>query len=80
MVHRPGLKIEERIKQAKFREEASNKIKAAIQTKFTKQYKEAKHEHKVKDTGQPLVIKHNTRELIFKKNGDRGIRAQQATA
>ncbi len=35
-----------------------------MQTKFTKQYKEAKYENKVKDTGQPLVIKQNTKELI----------------
>jgi hypothetical protein len=38
-----------------------------MQTKLTKQYKEAKFEHKVKDTGQPLVIKQNTEELILKK-------------
>ncbi len=58
------IKIEEEIKQLKRREEASNKFKAAMQTKFTKQYKEATFEHKVKDTGQPLVANQNTKELL----------------
>ena len=71
---------EKAIKQAKLREEASNKLKAAIQTKLTKQFEEAKKNHKVKDTGQPLVVNQNTKELILKKNRYRGIKAQQAAA
>jgi hypothetical protein len=74
------MKIEEQIKQQKQREEASNRIRAAMQTKLTKQFKEAKNEHKLKDTGQPLVVEQNTKEIILKKNRDRGIKAQQAAA
>ena len=74
------IKLEESIKQQKQREEASNRIRAAMQTKLTKQFKEAKKEHKVKNTGEPLVVNPNTKELILKKNRDRGIKAQQASA
>ena len=74
------IKLEESIKQQKQREEASNRIKGAMQTKLTKQFKEAKKEHKVKNTGEPLVVNPNTKELILKKNRDRGIKAQQTAA
>ena len=74
------IKREESIKQQKQREEASNRIRAAMQTKLTKQFKEAKKEHKVKNTGEPLVVNPNTKELILKKNRDRGIKAQQTAA
>ena len=32
------------------------------------------------NVGQPLVVKQNTKELILKKNRDRGIKAQQTAA
>jgi archaellum component FlaC len=73
-------KIEEEIKQKKHREEASNRIKAATKTKLIKQFKEAKKELRPQNVGQPLVVKQNTKELILKKNRDRGIKAQQAAA
>jgi hypothetical protein len=74
------IKIEEEIKQLKHREEASNRIKAATKTKLIKQFKEAKKELRPQNVGQPLVVKQNTKELILKKNRDRGIKAQQAAA
>ena len=51
-----------------------------MQTKLTKQFKEAKKELRPQNAGQPLVVKQNTKELILKKNRDRGIKAQQAAA
>jgi hypothetical protein len=51
-----------------------------MKNKLTKQYIEAKKEHKVKDTGEPLVVNQNTKQLVFKKNRDRGIKAQQTAA
>jgi hypothetical protein len=74
------IKREESIKQQKQRDEASNRIRAAMQTKLTKQFKEAKKELRPQNAGQPLVVKQNTKELILKKNRDRGIKAQQAAA
>ena len=74
------IKIEEDIKQLKHREEASNRIKAATKTKLIKQFKEAKKELRPQNVGQPLVVNQNTKELILKKNRDRGIKAQQAAA
>jgi hypothetical protein len=74
------IKIEEEIKQLKHREEASNRIKAATKTKLIKQFKEAKKELRPQNVGQPLVVRPNTKELILKKNRDRGIKAQQAAA
>ncbi len=74
------IKIEEEIKQLKHREEASNRIKAATKTKLIKQFKEAKKELRPQNVGQPLVVKQNTKELILKKNRDRGIKAQQTAA
>jgi len=74
------IKIEEDIKQLKHREEASNRIKAATKTKLIKQFKEAKKELRPQNVGQPLVVRPNTKELILKKNRDRGIKAQQAAA
>ena len=71
---------EKAIKQQKQREEASNRIRAAMQTKLTKQFKEAKKELRPQNVGEPLVVKQNTKELILKKNRDRGIKAQQAAA
>ena len=71
---------EKAIKQQKQREEASNRIKAATKTKLIKQFKEAKKELRPLNAGQPLVVKQNTKELILKKNRDRGIKAQQAAA
>jgi hypothetical protein len=71
---------EKAIKQQKQREEASNRIKAATKTKLIKQFKEAKKELRPQNVGQPLVVNQNTKELILKKNRDRGIKAQQAAA
>ncbi len=51
-----------------------------MKNKLTKQYIDAKKEHKVKDTGEPLVVSQNTKQLVLKKNRDRGIRAQQTAA
>ena len=45
-----------------------------MKNKLTKQYIEAKKEHKVKDTGEPLVVNQNTKQLVLKKNRDRGIK------
>jgi hypothetical protein len=74
------IKLEESIKQQKQREEASNRIRAAMQTKLTKQFKEAKKELRPRNAGEPLVVNPNTKELILKKNRDRGIKAQQTAA
>jgi hypothetical protein len=73
-------KIDQSIKNQKQREEASHRLQAAIKNKLTKQYKEAKKELKAENTGEPLVVNKNTKELILKKNRDRGIKAQQTTA
>ena len=51
-----------------------------MKNKLTKQYGEAKKEHKIKDTGEPLVVNQNTKQLILKKNRDRGVKAQKAAA
>ena len=51
-----------------------------MKTKLTKSLKEAKKEHKPQNTGEPLVVNQNTKQLILKKNRDRGIKAQQAAA
>jgi hypothetical protein len=71
--------IEEQ-KQQKQREDAFERIKAASKRKLTKQYVDAKKELKSKDTGQPLVVSQNAKQLILKKNRDRGIKAQQVAA
>ena len=73
-------KIDQSIKNQKQREEASHKLQAIMKNKLTKQYKEAKKELKAENTGEPLVVNKNTKELILKKNRDRGIKAQQKTA
>jgi len=51
-----------------------------MKTKLTKSLQEAKKEHKPKNTGEPLVVNQNTKQLILKKNRDRGIKAQQTAA
>jgi hypothetical protein len=51
-----------------------------MKTKLTKPFQEAKKEHEIKNTGEPLVVHQNTKQLILKKNRDRGIKAQQAAA
>ena len=66
--HTVEVNTELTIKQQKQREEASNRIRAAMQTKLTKQFKEAKKELRPLNAGQPLVVKQNTKELILKKN------------
>jgi hypothetical protein len=73
-------KIDQSIKNQKQREEASHRLQAAMKTKLTKSLKEAKKEHKPQNTGEPLVVNQNTKQLILKKNRDRGIKAQQAAA
>ena len=73
-------KIDQSIKNQKQREEASHRLQAAMKTKLTKSLQEAKKEHKPQNTGQPLVVNQNTKQLILKKNRDRGIKAQQAAA
>jgi hypothetical protein len=73
-------KIDQSIKNQKQREEASHRLQAAMKTKLTKSLQEAKKEHKPKNTGEPLVVNQNTKQLILKKNRDRGIKAQQAAA
>jgi hypothetical protein len=42
---------------------------------MTKQFNEAKKELNVKNTGEPLVVDKNTKEMILKKNRDRGVKA-----
>jgi hypothetical protein len=74
------IKMEEMGKQQKQREDASHRIQAFMKNKLTKQFKEAKKELRPLNAGQPLVVKQNTKELILKKNRDRGIKAQQAAA
>ena len=61
-------------------EDAFEQIKAASKRKLTKQFVDAKKELKTKDTGKQLVVNPNTKQLILKKNRDRGIKAQQAAA
>jgi hypothetical protein len=73
-------KIDESIKQQKQREDAFERINAASKRKLTKQFVEAKKELKPKDTGLPLVVNQNTKQLILKKNRDRGIKAQKTSA
>jgi len=73
-------KMNESIKQQKQREDAFELIKAASKRKLTKQYVDAKKDLKIKDTGAPLVVNPNTKQLILKKNRDRGIKAQKAGA
>ena len=73
-------KIDDSIKQQKKREDAFERIKAASKRKLTKQYVDAKKDLKIKDTGAPLVVNPNTKQLILKKNRDRGIKAQKAGA
>ena len=73
-------KIDESIKQQKQREDAFERIRAASKRKLTKQYVDAKKELKSKDTGEPLVVNQQTKQLILKKNRDRGLKAQQAAA
>ncbi len=70
----------EKQKQQKQREDAFEQIKAASKRKLTKQYVDAKKELKSQNTGEPLVVSQNTKQLILKKNRDRGIKAQQASA
>ena len=72
--------IEESIKHYKQREDASHKIQAFAKNKLTKQYREAKKDLKIKNTGEPLVVNQNTKELILKKNRVRGIKANQTSA
>ena len=72
--------MNESIKQQKQREDAFERIKAASKRKLTKQYVDAKKDFKIKDTGEQLVVNPNTKQLILKKNRDRGIKAQQAAA
>ena len=62
------------------REEAFEQIKAFSKRKLTKQYVEAKKELKPNDTREPLVVNQNTKQLILKKNRDRGIKAQKIAA
>ena len=56
------------------------KLQAIMKNKLTKQYKEAKKELKAKNTGKPLVVNQNTKQLILMENRDRGIKAQQTAA
>ena len=51
-----------------------------MKNKLTKQFNEAKKEHKPRNTGKPLVVNQNTKQLILKKNIDRGVKAQKANA
>ena len=51
-----------------------------MKNKLTKQFNEAKKELKVRNTGKPLVVNQNTKQLILKENRDRGIKAQQTAA
>ena len=51
-----------------------------MKNKPTKQFCKAKKEHKVKNTGEPLVVNQNTKQLISKTNRDRGVKAQKAAA
>ena len=51
-----------------------------MKNKLTKQFNEAKKEFKVLNTGKPLVVNQNTKQLILKENRDRGIKAQQTAA
>ena len=72
--------VDKKIKQQKQREDAFERIRAASKRKLTKQYVDATKELKSKDTGEPLVVNQQTKQLILKKNRDRGIKAQQAAA
>ena len=77
---RQNLLIEESVKKEKQREDATNRLKALMKNKLTKQFNEAKKELKVLNTGKPLVVNQNTKQLILKENRDRGIKAQQTAA
>jgi hypothetical protein len=50
-----------------------------MKNKLTKQFNEAKKEFKVLNTGKPLVVNQNTKQLILKENRDRGIKARQTS-
>ena len=54
------------IKSQEQKEDASYRIQALQKTKLIKQYREAKKDLKIKDTGEPLVVNQNTKELIKK--------------
>jgi hypothetical protein len=76
---RQNLLIEESVKKEKQREDATNRLKALMKNKLTKQFNEAKKELKVRNTGKPLVVNQNTKQLILKENRDRGIKARQTS-
>ena len=68
------LQKEDTIKLQKQKEDASHRIQAFAKNKLTKQYREAKKDLKITNTGEPLVVNQNTKELILKKNRDRGLK------
>ena len=62
-------------KKEAVQKDAASKLSGAFKTKLTKQFNEAKKELNVKNTGEPLVVDKNTKEMILKKNRDRGVKA-----
>jgi len=60
--------------------DAASKLGGTFQRKLTKQFREAKKELDVKNTGEPLVVRPNTKELMFKKNRDRGLKSAATRA
>jgi hypothetical protein len=62
-------------KKEAVQKDAASKLSGAFKTKLTKKFNEAKNELNVKNTGEPLVVDKNTKEMILKKNRDRGVKA-----
>ena len=73
--YRNFLKISKKYKKEALQKDAASKLSGALKTKLTKQFNEAKKELNVKNTGEPLVVDKNTKEMILKKNRDRGVKA-----
>ena len=67
-------------KKEAVQKDATSKLSGAFKTKLTKQFNEAKKDLNVKNTGEPLVVDKNTKEMILKKNRDRGVKASALRA
>ena len=78
-----GLAVEKNIDASIRKAEQFEKapiIAGVIKRKLTKQYQDAKKELDVKNTGEPLVVRPNTKDLILKKNRERGIKSAATKA
>jgi hypothetical protein len=67
-------------KKEAVKKDAASKLGGTFQRKLTKQYREAKKQLEVNSTGEPLVVRPNTKELILKKNRERGLKSAATRA